>query len=86
MLCFDPYTTGCQLSFRLLAKQWLDPKFAPNEATVAAVLAPYPSELMEAHDVSPLLTSQSMTGLTALTRLWSDSSGLFRGRDLDALL
>jgi putative SOS response-associated peptidase YedK len=55
MLCFDPYTTGCQLSFRLLAKQWLDPKFAPNEATVAAVLAPYPSELMEAHDVSPLL-------------------------------
>ena len=51
MLCFDPYTTGCQLSFRLLAKQWLDPKFAPNEATVAAVLAPYPSELMEAHDV-----------------------------------
>jgi putative SOS response-associated peptidase YedK len=40
---------------RLAAKQWLDPAFGPNEATLAAVLAPYPSELMEAHDVSPLI-------------------------------
>jgi putative SOS response-associated peptidase YedK len=38
---------------RLSAKQWLDPAFGPNEATLAAVLAPYPSALMEAHDVSP---------------------------------
>jgi putative SOS response-associated peptidase YedK len=40
---------------RLSAKQWLDPSFGPNEATLAAVLAPYPSALMEAHDVSPLV-------------------------------
>jgi putative SOS response-associated peptidase YedK len=38
---------------RLSAKQWLDPVFGPNEATLAAVLAPYPSALMDAHDVSP---------------------------------
>jgi hypothetical protein len=63
---------------RLWAKQWLDPNFGPNEATLATVLAPYPSALMEAHDVSSMETNLSMTGLTALTRLWSDSSGLFR--------
>jgi putative SOS response-associated peptidase YedK len=40
---------------RLSAKQWLDPKFGPNKATLAALLAPYPSALMEAHDVSPLI-------------------------------
>ena len=38
---------------RLSAKQWLDPAFGPNEASVAAVLAPYTSELMEAYAVSP---------------------------------
>jgi putative SOS response-associated peptidase YedK len=40
---------------RLSAKQWLDPVFGPNEATLAAVLAPYPSALMELDDVSPLV-------------------------------
>jgi putative SOS response-associated peptidase YedK len=40
---------------RLSAKQWLDLTFGPNEATLAAVLAPYPSALMELHDVSPLV-------------------------------
>ena len=40
---------------KLLAKQWLDPVFGPNDATLAAILAPYPSALMEAHDVSPLV-------------------------------
>jgi putative SOS response-associated peptidase YedK len=40
---------------RLSAKQWLDPTFGPNEAILAAVLAPYPSALMKAHDVSPLV-------------------------------
>jgi putative SOS response-associated peptidase YedK len=40
---------------RLSAKQWLDPNFGPNEAILAAVLAPYPPALMEAHDVSPLV-------------------------------
>jgi putative SOS response-associated peptidase YedK len=38
---------------KLLAKQWLDPVFGPSDATLAAVLAPFPSALMEAHDVSP---------------------------------
>ena len=40
---------------KLLAKQWLDPVFGPNDATLAAILAPYPSALMTAHDVSPLV-------------------------------
>ena len=40
---------------RLLAKQWLDPAFGPNDATLAAILAPYPSALMDLHDVSPLI-------------------------------
>jgi putative SOS response-associated peptidase YedK len=40
---------------KLLAKQWLDPVFGPSDATLAAVLGPYPSALMEAHDVSPLV-------------------------------
>jgi putative SOS response-associated peptidase YedK len=40
---------------RLSANQRLDPAFGPNEATLAALLAPYPSALMEAHDVLPLL-------------------------------
>jgi putative SOS response-associated peptidase YedK len=40
---------------KLLAKQWLDPAFGPSEATLAAVLAPYPSALMELHEVSPLV-------------------------------
>ena len=38
---------------KLLAKQWLDPMFGPSDATLAAVLTPFPSALMEAHDVSP---------------------------------
>jgi putative SOS response-associated peptidase YedK len=33
---------------KLLAKQWLDPVFGPSDATLAAILAPYPSELMRA--------------------------------------
>ena len=40
---------------KLLAKQWLDPVFGPNDATLAAILAPYPSALMTAHDVSPVV-------------------------------
>jgi putative SOS response-associated peptidase YedK len=40
---------------KLLAKQWLDPAFGPSDATLAAILAPYPSALMEVHDVSPLV-------------------------------
>jgi putative SOS response-associated peptidase YedK len=38
---------------KLLAKQWLDLVFGPSDASVAAVLAPFPSALMEARDVSP---------------------------------
>ncbi len=39
----------------LQARQWLDPRLSTREADIAAVLAPFPSELMEAHDVSPLV-------------------------------
>jgi putative SOS response-associated peptidase YedK len=39
----------------LQAKQWLDPRLSSRPADIAAVLAPFPSELMESHDVSPLV-------------------------------
>jgi putative SOS response-associated peptidase YedK len=39
----------------LQARQWLDPRLSTRAADIAAVLAPYPSELMECHDVSPLV-------------------------------
>jgi putative SOS response-associated peptidase YedK len=39
----------------LQAKQWLDPRLSTRPADIAAVLAPYPSEQMQAHDVSPLV-------------------------------
>jgi len=39
----------------LQARQWLDPRLSTREADIAAVLAPYPSALMTAHDVSPLV-------------------------------
>ena len=39
----------------LQGKQWLDPQLSTRPADIAAVLAPFPSELMEAHDVSPLV-------------------------------
>ena len=31
----------------------LDPVFGPSDPSLAAVVAPFPSALMEAHDVSP---------------------------------
>jgi putative SOS response-associated peptidase YedK len=37
------------------AKQWLDPRLSTRPADIAAVLAPFPSEQMQAHDVSPLV-------------------------------
>jgi putative SOS response-associated peptidase YedK len=40
---------------KLSAKQWLDPVFGPSDATLAAILAPYPSALMAVHDVSPVV-------------------------------
>jgi putative SOS response-associated peptidase YedK len=39
----------------LQAKQWLDPRLSTRPADIAAVLAPFPSEQMQAHDVSPLV-------------------------------
>jgi putative SOS response-associated peptidase YedK len=39
----------------LQARQWLDPRLSTRNADIAAVLAPFPSELMESHDVSPLV-------------------------------
>jgi putative SOS response-associated peptidase YedK len=39
----------------LQARQWLDPRLSTRAADIAAVLAPCPSELMESHDVSPLV-------------------------------
>ncbi len=39
----------------LQAKQWLDPRLSMRPADIAAVLAPFPSEQMQAHDVTPLV-------------------------------
>ena len=39
----------------LQARQWLDPRLSTRDADIAAVLAPFPSELMESYDVSPLV-------------------------------
>src|SRR5918992_3295518 len=39
----------------LQARQWLDPRLSMRAADIAAVLAPFPSEQMQAHDVSPLV-------------------------------
>ncbi|HEX6435919.1 MAG TPA: SOS response-associated peptidase [Candidatus Binatia bacterium] len=39
----------------LQGKQWLDPRLSTRAGDIAAVLAPFPSELMESHDVSPLV-------------------------------
>jgi putative SOS response-associated peptidase YedK len=61
---------------RLSAKQWLDPVFGPNEATLAAVLAPYPSALMEAHDVSSLVNKPENERADCLLLLLTVSSGL----------
>ena len=41
----------------LQARQWLDPRLSTRDADIAAVLAPFPSELMESHDVSPLVNN-----------------------------
>ena len=38
-----------------MAQQWLDPRLSTREAHIAAVLAPFPSEQMQAHDVSTLV-------------------------------
>ena len=40
---------------RLSAKQWLNPAFGPNEATLGAVIARYPAKMKEPHDVLPLI-------------------------------
>jgi putative SOS response-associated peptidase YedK len=40
---------------RLQGKQWLDPRLNTRPADIAAIFAPFPSEQMQAHDVSPLV-------------------------------
>ena len=44
----------------LQARQWLDPRLSTRDADIAAVLAPFPSELMESHDVSPLVNKPEL--------------------------
>jgi putative SOS response-associated peptidase YedK len=40
---------------RLQARQWLDPRLSTRSADIVADFAPFPSEQMQAHDVSPLV-------------------------------
>ena len=44
----------------LQARQWLDPRLSTRDADIAAVLAQFPSELMESHDVSPLVNKPEL--------------------------
>lgn len=81
MLWFDLSITVPVIFDKLSAKQWLDPVFRPSDATLAAVLAPFPSALMEAHDVSPSVISLRMKRRIALSLLRTDSSGLFNKRE-----
>ena len=60
---------------KLSAKQWLDPVSGPSDATLATVLAPFPSALMEAHDVSPLVNKPENELPNCITLLRTDSSG-----------
>lgn len=52
-----------------LARQWLDPRFAPNDAILAAVLALFPSEQMQAHDVSTLVNKPENESAECITRV-----------------
>jgi putative SOS response-associated peptidase YedK len=54
---------------RLQAKQWLDPRLSTRSADIAADVAPFPSEQMDAHDVSPLVNKPGYDSRSALTRL-----------------
>jgi hypothetical protein len=58
---------------RLQAKQWLDPRLSTRSADIAADFAPFPSEQMQAHDVSPL----SISRVLDLAR-WDVLNGLRR--------
>jgi putative SOS response-associated peptidase YedK len=40
-----------------MARQWLDGPFGASPMSLAAVLQPLPSELMEAHEVSTVVNS-----------------------------
>jgi putative SOS response-associated peptidase YedK len=42
----------------LQARQWLNPRLSTRDADIAAVLTTFPSELMESHDVSPLVNKR----------------------------
>ena len=46
----------------LQAKQWLDPRLSTRPADIAAILAPFPSEQMQAHDVSALVNKPEYDG------------------------
>jgi putative SOS response-associated peptidase YedK len=50
----------------LQARQWLDPRLSTRDADIAAVLAPFPSELMESHDVSPLVNKPEIDSLDCI--------------------
>jgi putative SOS response-associated peptidase YedK len=42
---------------REMGQQWLDGPFSASDTFLIAVLRPWPSELMEAHEVSTLVNS-----------------------------
>jgi putative SOS response-associated peptidase YedK len=50
----------------LQARQWLDPRLSTRNADIAAVLAPFPSELMESHDVSLLVNKPEIDSLDCI--------------------
>jgi putative SOS response-associated peptidase YedK len=50
----------------LQARQWLDPRLSTRSADIAAVLAPFPSELMEPYDVSLIVNKTEIDELASL--------------------
>jgi putative SOS response-associated peptidase YedK len=50
----------------LQGRQWLDPRLSTRNADIAAVLGPFPSELMESYDVSPLVNKPEFDSLDCI--------------------
>jgi putative SOS response-associated peptidase YedK len=50
----------------LQGRQWLDPRLSTRNADIAAVLGPFPSELMESYDVSLLVNKPEFDSLDCI--------------------
>jgi putative SOS response-associated peptidase YedK len=51
-----------------MGRQWLEHSFGFSFMTLAAVMRPWPSEYMEAHDISTLVNSPDNNSMAAFSR------------------